>query len=151
MAKANNSVTLAGKICKRTNGKGGLKLLRKRGEERAFGAMFTLAVYHYKSKDGNTVYDFINCRMNTGPQGDLSRLFKDESDWEGKNVVCYGAIHSQVYEKDGQKKNFTYFEVEDIRYQFGNDGAAGSFHSVDRQESESESSFEDIDDLELPY
>lgn len=73
---------------------------------------FTVAVQEdYKNKDGSRDVDFIFCKAWRSTADFVVKYFK-----KGSRIAVFGKIKSDNYEKEGEKRSFTYVKVESAEF-----------------------------------
>lgn len=102
-------------------------------------ASFSVAVNRMKKEDGSSVADFFNCQM-WGKYAESLFPYLNK----GKEVTVRGSIYFYNYEKDGEKKTWTYLNVEKLDMH-------GSKKDGEKIEENTPASFEAIDNDDVPF
>ena len=73
---------------------------------------FTIAVQEdYKNKDGSRDVDFIQCKAWRSTADFVVKYFK-----KGSRIAVSGKIKSDNYDKNGEKRTFTYVKVDSAEF-----------------------------------
>lgn len=73
--------------------------------------LFTVAVDRYAGKDKERATDFIPCRAWRATAAFVSLYFT-----KGKEILVEGAMNIDEYEKDGEKRKYTYINVGSVEF-----------------------------------
>ena len=72
---------------------------------------FTVAVDRYQGKDKEKTTDFIPCKAWRQTAVFIGTYFG-----KGKEILIEGDLHVDKYEKDGENRNFTYINVNNVEF-----------------------------------
>lgn len=99
---------------------------------------FTVAVDRYTKQDSEKITDFIPCKAWRKTAVFISTYFG-----KGKEILLKGNVYIDKYEKDGEKRTFTYVNVEKVEF-------CGSKNSNESTQS-NYSDVQVFDDGDVPF